>query len=726
MDTRTISNTRILPKKTTGGYVATDLFDQANSYLNPSDVLLLKTAYEFSETAHRGQFRKTGEPYVSHPISVAHILTDWRLDVQTLSAALLHDVVEDTATTTVDIQNHFGEVIAELVDGVSKLDQIKFESKAHRQAENFRKMLLAMSRDVRVMLIKLADRLHNMRTLGSIYRKKRLRIAQETAEIYAPIANRLGLNNVFEELQELSFRHLYPNRFKVITKALKKARGNRKELVESILDQTRDKLKQQEINSSVTGREKNTFSVYRKMREKTLSFAEVYDIYGFRVIVDDITKCYQALGALHQMFKPVPGKFKDYIAMPKNNGYQSLHTTLLGPYGTPIEMQIRTKEMHRIAEAGLASHWLYKESGTSLTNLQTKTHQWLQNLLEIHMESGSSTEFLEHLRVDLFPDEVYVLTPKGDIMSLPYQATCVDFAYAVHTDIGNQTVAAKINHELVPLRKRIKTGDRVEIITTDNAKPNSSWLDFVVTAKARHGIRHRLKTMQHDEAAQLGSQILAGALRALDPTNTGLALNSWEEIAPRFADKSKNQILSDIGLGKTLAIAVARSLLMQTDEKKIAENTENSPEQLLIRGSAGMTLEFGMCCNPIPGDPIIGHMKKGTGLIIHTHDCKTLSAPGTQNVKFLDVAWSDNTDKMFTVKISLIVSDAQGVLAKVASEITKTDSNIQSAIAEPGDSSAYSSMIFTIQVENRMHLATVMRSLRKIPAVIRINRMKSQ
>ena len=411
--------------------------------------------------------------------------------------------------------------------------------------------------------------------------------------------------------------------------------------------------------------------------------------------------------------------------MPKNNGYQSLHTTLLGPYGTPIEMQIRTKEMHRIAEAGLASHWLYKESGTSLTDLQTKTHQWLQNLLEIHMESGSSTEFLEHLRVDLFPDEVYVLTPKGDIMSLPYQATCVDFAYAVHTDIGNQTVAAKLNHELVPLRKTIKTGDRVEIITTDNAKPNSSWLDFVVTAKARHGIRHRLKTKQHDEAVHLGSQILAGALRALDPTNTGLALNSWEEIAPKFADKSKNQILSDIGLGKTLAIAVARSLLLQIDEKKIAENTENSPEQLLIRGSEGMTLEFGMCCTPIPGDPIIGHMKKGTGLIIHTHDCKTLSTPGTQNVKFLDVAWSDNTDKMFTVKISLIVSDAQGVLAKVASEITKTDSNIQSAIAEPGDSSAYSSMIFTIQVENRMHLATVMRSLRKIPAVIRINRLKS-
>ncbi len=700
------------------------LFAKAAVYLSNSDLALLESAYEFSKSAHKGQFRKTGEPYVSHPTSVAHILTNWRLDAQTLSAALLHDVVEDTSTTKKEIKSKFGDVVAELVDGVSKLDQIQFESKAQRQAENFRKMLLAMSRDVRVILIKLADRLHNMRTLSIIYRKKRLRIAQETSEIYAPIANRLGLNNVFEELQELSFRHLYPNRFKVITKALKKARGNRRELIENILTQTQKKLEEEEINSSVSGREKNTFSVYRKMREKALSFAEVYDIYGFRVIVNDITSCYLALGTLHQMYKPIPGKFKDYIAIPKNNGYQSLHTTLLGPYGTPIEMQIRTNEMHGIAEAGLASHWLYKERGASLTDLQTKTHEWLQSLLEIHMETGSSTEFLEHLRVDLFPDEVYVLTPKGEIMSLPYHATCVDFAYAVHTDIGNQTIAAKINHELVSLRTPIKTGDRVEIITANHAKPNSTWLEFVVTAKARHSIRHRLKNMQYDEAVHLGRQILSGALRALHAQNHEISKQPWAAIEEKFNDKKQNEILSDIGLGKTLAIVVARSLLMQTEEN-IARNVLDSGQKILIRGSEGMSLEFGSCCNPIPGDPIIGYMKKGTGLIIHTHDCKKLTGKIDDNIKLLDVAWSKNTDKLFTVKISLIVTEEQGVLARVASEITRTNSNIKSAVAEPGDSSAYSSIIFTIQVANRMHLAKVVRGLRKIPAVIRINRLKN-
>ena len=698
-------------------------FKDAGLYINQSDLSLLETAFEFSKRAHHGQFRKTGEPYVSHPTSVAHILTEWKLDAQTLSAALLHDVVEDTIVTKEEIQNKFGGVVADLVDGVSKLDQIKFESKAHQQAENFRKMLLAMSRDVRVILIKLADRLHNMRTLSSIYRKKRLRIAQETAEIYAPIANRLGLNNVFEELQELSFQHLYPNRFRVITKALKKARGNRRELIEQILKETQNKLKTHRIEANVTGREKNTFSIYRKMREKTLSFAEVYDIYGFRVLVDNVSSCYLALGALHQLFKPIPGKFKDYISIPKKNGYQSLHTTLVGPYGTPIEIQIRTNEMHRIAEAGVASHWLYKERGASLTDLQSKTHQWLQSLLEIHMETGSSTEFLEHLRIDLFPDEVYVFTPSGEIMSLPGESTCVDFAYAVHTDIGNQTSAAKVNHELVSLRTPLKTGDRVEIITSDHARPTSNWLDFVVTAKARYGIRHRLKTMRHDDAASLGEQILKGALRALHAKDINISKQPWIKIRAKFGNKTRDQILSDIGLGKTLAIVVARDLLIESDNGEPKDNLL-STEQLLIRGSEGMSLLFSDCCNPIPGDPIIGHMKEGTGLMIHTHDCKILSKEVDQTTELLDVAWSENTDKLFTVTISLVVTDHKGVLARVATKIANTNSNIKNASAKPGDSEAYGTIIFTIEVQDRLHLAKVMRELRRVPDVIRISRQK--
>ncbi len=700
------------------------LFKEASGYLKGDEMRLLESAYKFSDSAHFGQYRKTGDPYVSHPTSVAHILTKWRLDSQTLVAAMLHDVVEDTETTKSEIKTQFGDVVAELVDGVSKLDQIKFESRAHQQAENFRKMLLAMSRDVRVILIKLADRLHNMRTLGGIYRRKRLRIAQETAEIYGPIANRLGLNNVFEELQELSFRHLYPNRYKVITKALKKARGNRRELIADILNQTKNRLREQKIECQVSGREKNTFSVYRKMREKALSFAEVYDIYGFRVIVNDVMGCYRALGTLHQMFKPVPGKFKDYIAIPKSNGYQSLHTTLLGPYGTPIEIQIRTVVMHRIAEAGVASHWQYKERGSSLTDLQTKTHQWLKNLLEIHMEYGSSTEFLDHLKVDLFPDEVYVLTPKGDILSLPYRSTCVDFAYAVHTDIGNHTIAAKINHELVPLRTRLKTGERIEIITGQHSKPSRSWLDFVVTAKARYGIRNRIKNMRHQDAVQLGQQILGNAFKALGGDVKTLTKIAWKEISPKFEDKNRNQILSDIGLGKVLALVVARSLMMATKEVG-TPNKADKEEKIIIKGSEGMSLEFCNDCNPIPGDEIVGQMQKGRGLFVHLHNCKKVEVTESMQNKMIGIAWSDQLKEMFTVKISLLVTDSKGILAEVASEITKTNSNITSAVAEPGDSSVYSSMVFTIQVSNRIHLATIVRGLRKIPEVIRINRIKN-
>src|ERR1700752_5133061 len=515
-------------------------------YLKPKDVARLAEAYRFSEAAHAGQTRQSGDPYISHPLAVAEILADWHLDGQTLMAALLHDVTEDTSVTKDEISDTFGKPVAELVDGVSKLDRIEFQSAEDAQAENFRKMLLAMARDVRVILIKLADRLHNMRTLGAVPPAKRRRIARETMEIYAPIANRLGLNSLYHELQELAFTHLYPTRYKVLAKATKAARGNRREMIGRTLEATKKKLADSGIQATVFGREKHVYSTYRKMIEKHLSFSEVHDIFGLRVIVADVPACYLALGALHALYKPIPGKFKDYVAIPKVNGYQSLHTTLVSPLGTPLEIQIRTQEMHKIAEAGVASHWLYKSSDTTLSELQRKTHQWLQSLLELQSQSGDSSEFLEHLKVDLFPDEVYVFTPKGKIMSLPRGATCVDFAYSVHTDIGNRCVAAKINHELVPLRSELKNGDRVEIITASDAKPNPSWLKDVVSAKARHHIRHFLKTMQYEESAHLGERLLGQALNALGSNPRSITEADWERLLKELSATTRQEVLAEI------------------------------------------------------------------------------------------------------------------------------------------------------------------------------------
>ena len=697
------------------------LFSDAAAYLKPEDVSQLESAFHFSETAHHGQYRKTGDPYISHPVAVAHILLQWHLDGQALTAALLHDVMEDTSVTKLEISEKFGKMVAELVDGVSKLDRIEFESQEHEQAENFRKMLLAMARDVRVILIKLADRLHNMRTLDAMHPQKRARIARETLEIYGPIANRLGLNNLYQEMQELSFRHLYPNRYQVLTKALQRARGNRREVVDKILDAIRQKLGDSNIEALVNGREKNIYSIYKKMIEKALSFAEVYDIYGFRVVVKDVPACYLALGALHQLYKPIPGKFKDYVAIPKANGYQSLHTTLFGPFGTPLEVQIRTQEMHEIAEAGVASHWLYKESGTSLSELQTKTHQWLQSLLEIQSETGNSAEFLEHLKVDLFPDEVYIFTPKGKIMALPHGATCVDFAYAVHTDIGNRCVAVKINHELMPLRTELKNGDRVEIITASHAKPNPAWLSFVVTGKARSHIRHFLKTMQYEESAMLGERLLSQALVALRSSPDQITDAHWERLLKESSTKSRQEEFAEIGLGKQLAIVVARKLLSIGESK---DASTRLPGSLVIRGSEGMALQFAKCCRPIPGDPIIGFLRKGHGLIIHTHDCPVALKTRGDPEKWLDVEWAPDTKKLFPVNIKMVVSNQRGVLATVAAEIAETGSNIDNVSLEPGDSSAYSIIHFTLQVANRLHLAQIMRSLRRIQEVIRITRLK--
>ncbi|MGO8756283.1 MAG: RelA/SpoT family protein [Gallionellaceae bacterium] len=700
---------------------ADTLLKELSTYLKPKDVEHIRQALEFSEAAHRGQTRQSGEPYISHPVAVASILAPLHLDSQAIKAALLHDVVEDTDITFEDIAKKFGRPVAELVDGLSKLDKIEFETREDAQAENFRKMLLAMARDVRVILIKLADRLHNMRTLGSMSRDKRERIARETMEIYAPIANRLGLNNIYQELEDLSFKYMHPTRYSVLFKAIKVARGNRREVVGKILAAIRQRLKENHVAAEVHGREKHLYGIYQKMQSKSLAFSQVLDIYGFRVLVDDVPSCYLALGALHGLYKPIPGKFKDYIAIPKANGYQSLHTTLFGPFGTPIEVQIRTHEMHRIAEAGVASHWLYKSAQSPINELHKNTHQWLQSLLESLSESGDSVEFLEHLKVDLFPDEVYVFTPKGKILALPRGATAVDFAYSVHTDIGDRCVAAKVNFELVPLRSELKNGDRVEIITAPHAKPNPAWLSYVVTSKARGHIRHFLKTMHYEESVALGERLLGQALASLGVKLQDTEKTKWDKLIKDTTAKSREEILSDIGLGRRLNMVIARQLIRGGEGG--TQEFPSSSGVVTILGTEGMAVQFAKCCRPIPGDPIVGLIKSGQGLVVHTHDCPSLRKGHGGMDKWIDVTWDKNINRPFEVSIKLIVANQRGVLAKVAAAIAAAESNIENVhFTNEGD---YTALYFTLQVSNRQHLARVMRGLRVIPEVIRISRTKS-
>jgi GTP pyrophosphokinase len=560
-----------------------------------------------------------------------------------------------------------------------------------------------------------------MRTLGSVSREKSLRIARETMEIYAPIANRLGLNTIFQELEELCFMHLHPNRYSVLSKALKVARGNRREVVGKILEAIKQKLEENHIHAEVKGREKHLFGIYKKMQSKSLAFSQVLDIYGFRVLVEDVPSCYLALGALHGLYKPFPGKFKDYIAIPKANGYQSLHTALFGPFGTPIEVQIRTVEMNKIAEAGVASHWLYKTSETPINELHQKTHQWLQSLLESLSQSGDSVEFLEHLKIDLFPDEVYVFSPKGKIFALPRGATAVDFAYNVHTDIGNRCVAVKVNFELVPLRTELKNGDRVEITTAPHAHPNPAWLNFVVTSRARSEIRHSLKTLHLDESAKLGERLLAQALASLGIKLQDIPAVCWDRVIKETSAKSQQEIYADIGLGRRLNMVIARQLARIGD---MAGQEFNSNSGVInILGTEGMAIQFAKCCRPIPGDPIIGVIKAGQGLVVHTHDCPSLRKGRGNNEEWLDVAWDKNINKLFDVNIKLIVANQRGVLAKVAASIADAESNIENVhFSNEGE---YTALYFTLQVNNRLHLANVLRNLRKISEVIRITRVKS-
>jgi len=693
-------------------------------YLTPADIEQVWAAYRYAAVAHAGQTRKTGEPYITHPVAVACILAKLHLDVPTLLAALLHDVVEDTGVATTEISEKFGKQVAELVDGLTKLDKIEQQSAAQAQAENFRKMLLAMSQDVRVILVKLADRLHNMQTLDAMKTDKQKRIAHETLDIYAPIANRLGLNPIFQELEDLSFKYLYPNRYKVIAKAIKTARGNRKEVISKILESIKTQLAEAKIEATVEGREKHLYSIYRKMTGKTVKLSQVNDIYGFRVLVKDTATCYLTLGSLHALYKPIPGKFKDYIAISKANGYQSLHTTLFGPFGTPIEVQIRSIEMHNIAEAGVAAHWLYKTTDAHLTKLQQQTHQWLQRLVEIQTESDDSYEFLEHFKVDLFPDEVYVFTPKGNILALPKGATAVDFAYAVHTDVGNSCVAVKINHEQAPLRTEMRNGDQVEIITSSLAKPNPAWLNYVVSGKARSHIRHYLKSMQVTESAHMGERILNIALRALHADPAEITDKQWQKVMRDYGAKDKSEILSDIGLGKRVSLMVAHQLLASGQGALDTDKTSKPLDTITIKGSEGMAVQFAQCCRPIPGDPILGFINKDKGLVIHTHDCPAIRKFKLDPDKWLDVDWDTDNKRLFKVNLRIVVVDAPGMLAKIATAIALAESNIDSVNIEEPDGSQYSNVNFTVQVRNRVHLADLIRNLRKIPDVVRIGRVK--
>jgi GTP pyrophosphokinase len=697
------------------------------NYLPAPDVALVSRAFEFSESAHRGQFRKSGEPYITHPLAVASILSQWRIDAQGLAAALLHDVMEDTSVTKGELEKKFGKPVADMVDGVSKLDQIEFDSREEAQAESFRKMLLAMARDVRVILIKLADRLHNMRTLDAMAQAHKKRIAKETLDIYAPIANRLGLNALFLELQDLCFKHLYPLRYRILAKAIKAARGNRREVMNRLLDVIREGFAKSHLVAVVTGREKTIFSVYKKMREKHYTFSQVFDIYGVRVLVPDKTSCYAALGVLHELYKPIPGKFKDYVAIPKANGYQSLHSTLFGPFGTPLEVQIRTHDMHRVAEAGVAAHWLYKTDGElDLAEAQKETSRWLQSLLEIQSESGDSKEFLEHIKGDLFPEEIYVFTPKGKIMALPRGATAVDFAYGVHTDIGHHCVAARINYELLPLRTELKNGDHVEILTSPTARPNPSWLSFVSTGKARSRIRHYLKGLQQKESAALGERLLNQALATLKVEPESITWDRWEAIAKEYGTKTHIEILADIGLGKRHSFVVAQALTKTTGKSDDPQSTSNSRlGSLTLRGVEGVAIQYAKCCRPIPGDTILGQFRRGQGLLVHSRDCVTLKKQRVDAAELVDVEWAPDVQGTFETGLRLLVADRRGLLAELATAIAEAEANIDAVSMERPDGGDTLAMFFAVQVRDRAHLAQVMRSLRRVPEVRRVQRTRT-
>ena len=695
------------------------------TYLPKKEVDKVWEAYRFSEKAHSGQKRRSGEAYISHPVSVACIAARFHLDSQSIQAALLHDVVEDTEVTESDIELKFGKQVSVLVTGLSKLDKVEFQDANEAQAENFRKMLLAMTQDVRVMLIKLSDRLHNMQTIQSLEESKKTRIAQETIDIYAPIANRLGLNNLYQELEDLCFEVLHPVRYKTIQKAIKASRGNRKEVIEKISNEISNKLNSVKTKSEITGREKNPASIHRKMLEDQTGFNQINDIYAFRIIVNDINDCYLTLGTLHSLYNPIPGKFKDYIAIPKANGYQSLHSTLLGPFGVPVEIQIRTKNMHQLAEAGVAAHWLYKTKDAHVTDLQQKTNQWLKRMLEIQNDSSNSLEFLEHLKVDLFPDEVYVFSPDGKIFALPKNSSTIDFAYAVHSDVGNKAVSAKINQILVPLRTKLSTGDHVEIITSTLAKPNPTWLNFVITGKARSQIRNYLRSAESKDLIFLGEKMLNNALNAFHIHPTAIKKKHWNKLILDYHVESKDEILMDIALGKKVNVMVAHQLTNLMDGVASNKKQTKMLDVITIKGSDDMAIQLANCCHPIPGDPILGYINKDKGLVIHTHDCQIVNELSLEHDRWVDVEWEPDSEKLFNVRLSVLVVNERGMLGKIASVIADAESNIDNVSLQDMDGSPFATLNFVVQVRHRLHLAELIRNLRKITKVNKITRVKN-
>lgn len=697
------------------------VFIDSLDYLPAPDLARVEEAFVFSEQCHRSQKRISGEAYITHPLAVAGALAEWKMDAVAIMAALLHDTIEDTGVTKEELTTRFGKPVADLVEGLSKLDRLEFASQHEAQAENFRKMLLAMARDIRVILIKLTDRLHNMQTLGSMRPDKRRRIARETLEIYAPIANRLGLNTLFRELQDLAFKNIHPNRYEVLSRAVKSVRGNRKEMVQKILNSLSEKLAQSGVKAEVFGRQKTLYSIYRKMIEKHLSFSQVLDLYGFRVLVENDAECYLALGALHALYKPLPGKFKDYLAIPKVNGYQSLHTTLIGPYGTPIEIQIRTRDQHRLAQEGVASHWLYKESGKFSDELHDKTTEWLQSLVEMQSMSGDSSEFYEHAKVDLFPDEVFVFTPKGRILTLPRGSTAVDFAYAVHTDIGNRCVAARINGDFAPLRTDLQNGDQVEIITAVIPNPNPAWLKFVRSGRTRSKIRHFLRAAHHESSAALGKRLLSSELARYGQRLQDVPPAEWGRMLSQSGAQAEGQILSQIGMGQRPATDVAVELL-GLDPAQALPTAERAP--VMINGSDGMAVHLSTCCQPIPGDPIVGSLDPQRGLIVHTHDClKIRRQLGHDTQKWVDVEWATEIKGQFDVRIRVEIRNQRGVLAKISAAIAEADSNIVH-ISMDDTGGMYTTLYFTLQVRDRKHLASVMRNIRHMPEVSKIARIR--
>ncbi|MCZ6763242.1 MAG: bifunctional (p)ppGpp synthetase/guanosine-3',5'-bis(diphosphate) 3'-pyrophosphohydrolase [Gammaproteobacteria bacterium] len=699
-------------KRATG---VNQLLTKLEAYMSPAAIDNIMEAYRFGAEAHKGQKRVSGAPYISHPVAVATILAEQRMDAQTIIAAILHDVIEDTATEKGQLEEQFGKEVADLVDGVSKLDQLQFHNRQQAQAESFRKMLLAMAEDIRVIMIKLADRTHNMRTLGSMPPVKRRRIARETLDIYAPIANRLGINSIRLELEDLGFRSLYPYRYRVIEKTLKKALSNHKQLVRKISQRLSDALDELKITADVGGREKHMYSIYRKMRHKGRPLSEIVDMFGFRIIVDDVDTCYRVLGMVHRLYKPMPGRFKDYVAIPRINGYQSLHTTLFGPDGIPLEVQIRTIDMDRVAESGIAAHWLYKSDDSSNEPANASTREWLARLVELEHDADSE-EFLENVRVDLFPDKVYVFTPRGDIMRLPMGSTSVDFAYAVHTDVGNRCVAAKVDRRMVPLRTPLLNGQTVEIITAKGARPNPAWVNFVATAKARSAIRQYLKNLKRGEAIDLGKRLLSHAMGEFNKKIRNASTREMKGLLGELNLPDQKSLYEEIGLGKHLAPLIARRLVGQADG-----TAKKDPAPLAIEGTEGVVVSYARCCYPVPGDSIIGFLSSGKGIVIHRDTCGNLTEYRKQPDKWISVNWKENVQRQSMVELRADVNNKTGVLAAVAANIAETHSNIDSVSVVERDEDTVT-LIFHLQVRDRVQLAQVMRSIRGMPDVISVSR----